>query len=51
MHLLKKIKDIYTILIDFIEATDDFDAEFDILITIFEKTLILRNYKEIQFSF
>ena len=49
--LIKKMKDINSALIDFIEATDDHEVEFKTLIDFFEKQQILENKDEIQLSF
>ena len=48
---IKKLKDINSALIDFIEAADDHDAEFKTLIDILEKQKILENKDEIQLLF
>ena len=49
--LVKKMKDIYTALIDFIEATDDSDAEYITLIEVLEKQEILENKDEVRLLF
>ena len=49
--LIKKMKDIYSPLIDFIEATDDQDAEFQALIEVLEKHEILENKDEVRLLF
>ena len=48
---IKKMKDIYSPLIDFIDATDDQDAEFKALIDVLEMQEILENQNEIQLLF
>ena len=49
--LVKKMKDIYSSLIDFIDATDDSNAEFQSLIEILEKQKISKNQEEIKLLF
>ena len=49
--LIKKMKDIYLPFIDFIEASDDNDAEFKTLIDILEKQEILESKDEVRLLF
>ena len=49
--LVTKMKDIYSPLIEFIEATDDHDAKFKTLIEVLKKNEILENKDEIQLLF
>ena len=50
-NLITKMKDIYSALIDFIEATDDHDSQFKTLIETIEDQEILENKEEIQLLF
>ena len=50
-NLIKKMKDINSALIDFIEATDEQDAEFKTLIEILDKQEILENKDDVQLLF
>ena len=49
--LIKKMKDIYSALLDFIEATDDHRTEFQILIDFLEDYKILESKDEVQLLF
>ena len=49
--LIKKMKDIYSALIDFIEADDGHEAEFKTLIDVLKKQEILENKDEVQLMF
>ena len=51
IYILLKMKDINSALINLIEATDDYDAEFKALIEVFEKQEILINKDEVQLLF
>lgn len=48
---IKKMKDIYSVLMDFIESDDDSGDEFDTIINFFEKQIILENKEEVRLIF
>ena len=49
--LIKKMKDNYSPLMNFIEATDDVDAEFKELIEILDRKEILQKQEEVRLLF
>lgn len=48
---IKNMKNIYSLLIDFIDTADDSESKFKALIEFFDEQKIIQNQKEVQLLF